>query len=1012
MKVENLLDFGIVSQIQSGFISKRDVVYYCILNGALVRTTVCRFLIMTTASSTRRVVQYAALGLGLTVAYFLLRGSAWQGTETLHTVMESLATLLAFFVGVMALIRHYSKKDSFFLIVGVGFLGTGFLDGYHTVVTSAYFKPLMPSDLTALIPWSWIASRQFLSIMLVFSWVAWLREERYGVTGGFRERSVYIFTALFTVASFLFFAFAPLPDAYYPEYLFHRPEELAPALFFLIALVGYLRKGRWRESPFEHWLVMSLIVSFVSQALFMSFSGALFDFEFDAAHTLKKVSYLFVLTGLLLSMYVNFRRAETAVVDLKYADLVLRESQERLQAINENVPAGIIVVKIEDGQIVFSNSEAQHVLGTNVGQEFGQNWGEIFYRATDREDLLISFSAEGRVRSHELCIKRPDGQPAWVLTSLVGVPSEDPTLLMMSFIEITERKEAERKLKDSETRFRDFGASASDWYWEMDSQLRFSFFSKRFTDITGVEQEALLGKTRQDNGNPGVSDEEWQLHLNTLAAHEPFRNFIHPRVLSDGTTAWLSINGRPVFDADGAFSGYRGAGLEITEKVNTENDLRKAREEAEHASVVKSEFLAAMSHEIRTPMTGVMGFSDMLLDDSLSQESRDKVFKIKDATRSLMRIINDILDMSKMEAGKMEIENIDFHLPSLIKDALGLFEEKRTDQRAKRLTLEMDLDDDFPAGLHADPTRLRQILINLIGNAVKFTEQGSIFVKGSRIDPVGGVAFLRFEVVDTGIGLKPEAIGKLFTEFTQADASISRRYEGTGLGLSICKRLVELMGGVIGVESEYGIGSTFWFTLPFTSAFREVSPSSSVSRPLATSYKAVRPLHILIVDDNGLNQQIISATVKNLGHTEKIAENGMEAVEMHEKEKFDLILMDIRMPVMSGPDATRLIRQMDDDKADIKIIALTADAMEEHKAGYYEAGMDAVTTKPIVIAELARAINLVMDEEIHVPVTVQPATPVVEPQGEESGEDVADEEAGAAVAALMPQMGTFGNEDA
>ena len=226
--------------------------------------------------------------------------------------MEAIATSLALIVGLLALVRFYTKKNNTFLFVGTGFFGTAFLDGYHTVVTSAYFRPFMPSDNTSLIPWSWIASREFLSVFMLLSILAWSREVRLGIEGRIRERTVYLFSIAFTFASFLFSALEPLPRAYYPEFIFHRPEEFLPALFFGLALIGYLRKGHWRHNAFEHWLVLSLIVGFVGQAVFMSFSGALFDFEFDAAHTLKKVSYICVLTGLLFNMFDVYTQAEEA----------------------------------------------------------------------------------------------------------------------------------------------------------------------------------------------------------------------------------------------------------------------------------------------------------------------------------------------------------------------------------------------------------------------------------------------------------------------------------------------------------------------------------------------------------------------------------------------------------------------------------------------------------------------------------------------------------------------------
>jgi PAS domain S-box-containing protein len=313
----------------------------------------------------RRAVTYWVVGLGLTLGYAVTRGSAWQGGVQLHTLMETVATLLAATVGAMALVRFYTKKDNTFLLIAVGFLGTAFLDGYHAVVTSTAFRPYMPSDLPSLIPWSWVASRQFLSIFMFLSWLAWLREDRLGEAGRIREKAVYLFASMFTVASFLFFAFAPLPNAYYPELIFHRPEEFAPALFFFLALIGYLRKGHWRSDAFEHWLVLSLIIGLVGQAVFMSFSGGLFDYEFDAAHTLKKVTYLCVLTGLLTNMYAIFRREELAAIEVV-------AGERRTRATVENIIDGIITID-EHGIIQSVNPAVQRIFGFGPQELIGNN---------------------------------------------------------------------------------------------------------------------------------------------------------------------------------------------------------------------------------------------------------------------------------------------------------------------------------------------------------------------------------------------------------------------------------------------------------------------------------------------------------------------------------------------------------------------------------------------------------------------------------------------------------------
>jgi signal transduction histidine kinase/CheY-like chemotaxis protein len=385
------------------------------------------------------------------------------------------------------------------------------------------------------------------------------------------------------------------------------------------------------------------------------------------------------------------------------------------------------------------------------------------------------------------------------------------------------------------------------------------------------------------------------------------------------------------------------------------------KEKAEASEKSKSEFLASMSHEIRTPMTGVLGLADILLNSELPPEHHDTVHKIKGAGLSLLTIINDILDLSKMEAGKLMIEKIDFNLINVISDAIELVKPKADKQG---LYLSMDTTKTLPHLLQGDPTRIRQVLINLVGNAVKFTNQGGIIVRARHKKIDAEKYMVRIEVVDTGIGISDDVKDKLFLDFSQADASISRRYEGTGLGLSISKRLTEMMGGDIGAASEVGAGSTFWFTFTADKVATQVDADVPQSGTYTTISK--RGIKILIAEDNELNQLIFKSVLEPFGHDMTFVISGIEAVNAVKKDDYELVLMDVRMPEMSGPDATRMIRQMRGKYESLPIIAVTADVMDDHVSEYFEAGMNSFSTKPIDQKALLNTINEVMGEEIHV----------------------------------------------
>lgn len=382
--------------------------------------------------------------------------------------------------------------------------------------------------------------------------------------------------------------------------------------------------------------------------------------------------------------------------------------------------------------------------------------------------------------------------------------------------------------------------------------------------------------------------------------------------------------------------------LHVERERQINQTLTEAKDAAEAASRAKASFLAMMSHEIRTPMNGILGMAGLLEGCDLDAEAQLYARTIAQSSGSLLAILDSILDFTRLDAGKLELAPDLFELPPLIEAVAGLME---AGARKKGLALSVAIDPQVPRWLLADALRLRQILLNLLGNAVKFTQTGRVSLHVAAAREQDGVAQLSFAVRDSGPGIAPEALPRLFQEFIQADSSISRRFGGSGLGLSICQRLAALMGGEITVESQVGQGSLFTFTAPFPIG-------EAAIRDEAAEQPAIPPSRILVAEDEPTNRTVISVLLRRAGHLVQLAEDGEAAVEAAQKGDCDLILMDMRMPGVDGLEATRRIRALEGSAGSVPIIALTANAMAEDREACLAAGMNDYLAKPISPARL------------------------------------------------------------
>ncbi|MEK6687339.1 MAG: PAS domain S-box protein, partial [Gemmatimonadota bacterium] len=670
---------------------------------------------------------------------------------------------------------------------------------------------------------------------------------------------------------------------------------------------------------------------------------------------------LIVLYGLIVTMM--YHRTHRDLVDRMTAGLRAERSEavaerERtfLRSLLGSSPTAIATLD-QNGGVLEVNPAFERLFGYRNDEIAGQLVNDFIIPPGQLEEALRIenlVSKDGSIITEQQR-QRKDGSQVTVRISAARAAKGEGAMFVL-YDDITTIKLTENRLKEAEAQYRSLVETASDLVWQVDREGRWTFVNGTCRVVYGLPPEALLGNPFTNQVHPDHLEADLEAFAAVLAGRElTDYETIHRDVR--GESRHLSFSARPLRDATGQVVGASGTAWDVTERVQARQALEKAREAAEQSALVKSAFLANMSHEIRTPMNGILGMVELLLDTRLDGEQRQAAEMVKDSGEALMTIINDILDFSKIEAGRVELEEIEFEPAALIESAVRLLSVKAFE---RGLELHCEVDPEIPRVVLGDPGRIRQVLHNLVGNALKFTHEGEVGVTASLVGRIDHQAWIRMAVRDTGIGIPTDKVESIFQEFSQADVSTTRKYGGTGLGLSITNRLVTMMGGELTVVSTPGEGSEFSFSLPLqvVESGSELLPGKPI---------ALGGVPTLIIDDNSTNRRIIREMLAPTGIRADEAPDGETGIERmrtahREGRAYRLVILDGQMPGLDGFDVAQLIRS-DDDLGSTRLMMLTSGGRPGDGQRCRDLGITGYLSKPTSRAELLETVTAVLRGE-------------------------------------------------
>ena len=648
------------------------------------------------------------------------------------------------------------------------------------------------------------------------------------------------------------------------------------------------------------------------------------------------------------------REGERESAQRKRSEQALRESKAQYTSLVESLALHVIR-KDADSRFTYASPSFCRLVKKSLDEIRGKTDYDLFpqeladkYVHDDQQVMQTKRTFED-IEVHQ----NPQGQKLYV--QVIKSPILDAKGQVRGvqglFWDVTDRKAAEIGMRESEARKRAIFEAAIDCILFIDTEGRIVEFNRASEETFGYRRDEVIGRLMPEIFVPAASRHRLQKNLLRYAGQGEMGSMLGkrletPMIKQNGQEFVAEMATQPI-PLTGGSAGFAVFIRDITQRKQAEEALRRAKESAESASRSKGAFLANMSHEIRTPMNAIIGMTEFVLESDLTREQREYLEMVVQSSNALLNLLNDVLDFSKIEAGKLHLEELPFELRAWLEESLKSLAFRA---RQKNLYCRWEVASETPDRVRGDPHRLHQILVNLVSNAIKFTDTGGITIRVRPVRQAGDQAVLLFEIRDTGIGIPPEKCQTVFEEFEQADNSTRRRFGGTGLGLSICSRMARMMHGRIRVKSKLGQGSVFQFTarlgLASEQAAEAASSATDQAQGSASAAAGSTPLNILVAEDSPINQRLAVGLLEKQGHRVVVAHNGQQAIDQFQSGHFDLILMDVQMPELDGFEATAAIRELEAG-AHTPIIAMTAHALKGDRERCLAVGMDDYLSKPI-----------------------------------------------------------------